>query len=106
MTLVLNDLVERHPPTLLPRLEDGSGEQRGTSHVHGSNLLSGWHKGDVRGQISAVRGRCFLMVMPSQTTLHHSKAVREEWPVHWMGAFMNMMLGIMIHEDLQDVLRK
>lgn len=31
------------------------------------------------------------MVMPSHTTLPHSRTVREEW----MEAFMNMMLGIM-----------
>lgn len=50
----------------------------GPANNRGSNLLSGWHKGEVRGQISAVRWRCFLMVMPSQTSLRHSRAVRED----------------------------
>lgn len=43
------------------------------------------------------------MVMSSQTTLHHSSAVREEQ--RWMEAFMNMILGIMndtFEESMQN----
>lgn len=72
-----------HPPTP-PRREDGSGGRatRDSRRCHGSNLLSGRHKGEVRGQISAARWMCFLMVMSSQTSLHHSRAVSEENATH------------------------
>lgn len=100
LTLVLNDLIERHPPAplhLLPHLPRARGRQRQRSserrdprHHRRGNLLSGWHKGEVRGQISAVRRSCFLMVMPSQTSLRHSRRARR---TGWR-RFMNMTLNI------------
>lgn len=81
-TLALNDQIETPPLSwtgLAVRL-------RGTRHYHCSNLLSGQHKGEVRGQISAARWRCILMVMSSQTSPHPSGAVGEKSVTHWVEA--------------------
>lgn len=62
------------PPTHVslegPELPSGS---KRTRRHHRTNLLSGWHKGKVRGQISAMTWKCFLMVMSSYTCLHPSR---------------------------------
>lgn len=62
---ILVDLKDLPPPPATPL---PSGSTRTRRH-HRTNLLSGWHKGEGRGQISAATWRCFLMVMSSQTCL-------------------------------------
>lgn len=77
LTLVLNDLIEG--PSLPWREKggrvmtgwrsSGGGGLYGTgSHYHCSNLPSGTHKGEVRGQITALKWGCFLMLMLWPTT--------------------------------------
>lgn len=87
-TPALNDLIETPTRSAAPhQREDGSGSQAARDrHYHCSNLLSGQHKGEVRGQISAARWRCILMVMSSQTSLHQSGAVGEKSVTHWVEA--------------------
>lgn len=79
LTLALSKSIERHPPTNSSGARAGVAiGLRGTRYDHHSNLLSGRHRGEVRGQISAVSWKCFLMIMPSQTALHHSRTVGAE----------------------------
>lgn len=73
----LKDLLQRSPPpppthVSLEGPELPSDSKRTRRH-HRTNLLSGWHKGKVRGQISATTWKCFLMVMSSHTCLHPSR---------------------------------
>lgn len=64
-----------HPPTHGssegPELPSGSERTRRRRRRR-TNLLSGWHKGEARGQMSAATWSCFLMLMSSAARLRRS----------------------------------